>query len=143
MSELCANCQQPEALHFGGNQAVAGLPCTSYVPPQTAALVIRECARCRERVNNGGIPKFYPSTESDTTDHTYPAKVVCEQCRHEVRCGTTREEAVAAWNEEQADVSTLGAETAPANLKLGDSHSNQHSRTRRTGHAARRSLTYP
>ena len=68
--------------------------------PEVKAEAINPCNRCLARVRNGGIPRFYESTESDTVDHTYPAKVFCEQCGHSVACGVTRTSAVRAWNSE-------------------------------------------
>lgn len=57
------------------------------------------CIRCRARLGNDGIPKFYHSTESDAGG-IYPAKVVCEQCRFSVASGTTYASAAVEWNHE-------------------------------------------
>jgi hypothetical protein len=59
------------------------------------------CKWCKKRLGNNGLPSYYFSTESDT-GHVYPAKIRCEQCGNEVRCGTTEESATNAWNEEMA-----------------------------------------
>lgn len=61
---------------------------------------LNPCKWCKARVGNDGIPAFYASTESDSTDHIYPAKIVCNQCGAEVRCGRTYESAATEWNNE-------------------------------------------